>query len=222
MKLTHASLLELDWGYYWFFYVSCVLANIMPESSCWFQKWDRDSGCRFCITVCPKTWVDHYILIYTNHGRLMKSLGSHGSSSLLFVMKVMVWHHVSNSHKVMTALIFMFPSNCCCGDFSVISWICNRSSFGDLGLYHGRNLPVVVQYWVQVLVSASLGMLCDTYMHNVSRLGTVKQDVSTVNYLLVALENFMWDSGLWQACELLLSKTSPYFQASDALDTALP
>jgi hypothetical protein len=103
---------------------------------------------------------------------------------------------VGNSHKVMTALIVMFPSNCCCGDFSVISWICNRSSFGDLGLDHCRNLPVVVQYWVQVLVIASLGMLCDTYMHNVSRLGTVKQDVSTVNYLLVALENFMWDSGL--------------------------
>ncbi len=106
---------------------------------------------------------------------------------------------MSNSHKVMTALIFIFPSNCCCGDFSVISWICNRSSFGDLGLDHGRNLPVVVQYWVQVLVSASLGMLCDTQcyvMHNVSRLGTVKQDVSTVKYLLVALENFMWDSGL--------------------------
>jgi hypothetical protein len=36
----------------------------------------------------PKNMVDHYILIYTNHGELMKSLGSHGSSSLLFVMKV--------------------------------------------------------------------------------------------------------------------------------------
>jgi hypothetical protein len=39
----------------------------------------------------------------------MKSMDSHGSSSLLLVMKVMVWHFVSNSHKVMTALIVMIP-----------------------------------------------------------------------------------------------------------------
>jgi hypothetical protein len=35
----------------------------------------------------------------------MNSVGSHGSSSLPFVMKVMVCHFVSNSHKVMTTLI---------------------------------------------------------------------------------------------------------------------
>jgi hypothetical protein len=33
---------------------------------------------------------------------------------------MMVWHFVSNSHKVMTALIFMIPSNCCYGDFSAV------------------------------------------------------------------------------------------------------
>jgi hypothetical protein len=35
------------------------------------------------------------------------SVGSHGSSSLPFVMKVMVCHFVSDSHEVMTALIVM-------------------------------------------------------------------------------------------------------------------
>jgi pentatricopeptide repeat protein len=40
---------------------------------------------------------------------MMNSVGSHGSSSLLFVMKVMVCHFVSDSHEVMTALIVMLP-----------------------------------------------------------------------------------------------------------------
>jgi hypothetical protein len=40
----------------------------------------------------------------------MKLVGSHGSSSMLFVMNVKVWHFLSNSHKVMTALIVIVPS----------------------------------------------------------------------------------------------------------------
>jgi hypothetical protein len=40
----------------------------------------------------------------------MNSVGSHGSSSLPFVMKVMVCHFVSDSHEVMTALIVVLPS----------------------------------------------------------------------------------------------------------------
>ncbi len=36
-------------------------------------------------------------------------MGSHGSSSLPFVMKVMVCHFLSNSHEVMTALIVVLP-----------------------------------------------------------------------------------------------------------------
>jgi len=39
----------------------------------------------------------------------MNSVGSHGSSSLPFVMKVIVCHFVSDSHEVMTALIVMLP-----------------------------------------------------------------------------------------------------------------
>jgi hypothetical protein len=37
-------------------------------------------------------------------------VGSHGSSPLPFVMKVMVCHFVSDSHEVMTALIVVLPS----------------------------------------------------------------------------------------------------------------
>jgi len=47
--------------------------------------------------------------IYTHCWELMNSVGSHGSSSLPFVVKVMVCHFVSDSHEVMTALIFVLP-----------------------------------------------------------------------------------------------------------------
>jgi hypothetical protein len=49
------------------------------------------------------------MLIYTHCWELMNSVGSHGSSSLPFMMKVMVCHFVSDSHEVMTALIVMLP-----------------------------------------------------------------------------------------------------------------
>jgi len=52
----------------------------------------------------------------------MNSVGSHGSLSLPFVMKVMVCHFVSDSHEVMTALIVMLPL-IVCGDFSATSSI---------------------------------------------------------------------------------------------------
>ncbi len=49
------------------------------------------------------------MLIYTHCWELMDSVGSHGSSSLPFVMKVMVCHFVSDSHEVMTVLIVVLP-----------------------------------------------------------------------------------------------------------------
>jgi hypothetical protein len=45
----------------------------------------------------------------THCWELMNSVGSHGSLSLPFVMKVMVCHFVSDSHEVMTALIVVLP-----------------------------------------------------------------------------------------------------------------
>jgi hypothetical protein len=59
--------------------------------------------------VCPSFWEDYYMLIYTHCWELMNSVGSHGSSSLPFVMKVMVCHFVSDSLEVMTALIVVLP-----------------------------------------------------------------------------------------------------------------
>jgi hypothetical protein len=103
-------------------YVSWVQANIINESPNCFQK---NSACRFYIMVCLKFLADYYLLIYTHCQELMKSAGSHGSVSLQFVMTVMVWNFVGNSHKVMTAISVMLPSNCCWGDFSAISYICD-------------------------------------------------------------------------------------------------
>jgi len=60
--------------------------------------------------VCPSFWADYYMLIYTHCWELMNSVGSHGSSSLPFVMKVMVYHFACDSYEVMTALIVMLPS----------------------------------------------------------------------------------------------------------------
>jgi hypothetical protein len=48
----------------------------------------------------------------------MKSVGSHGSSLLLFIMKV---HVLSDSQKVMTIIVFVLTSKCCRGVFSSIS-----------------------------------------------------------------------------------------------------
>ncbi len=49
------------------------------------------------------------MLIYTHYWELMNSVGSHGSLSLSFMMKVMVCHFVSDFHEVMTALIVVLP-----------------------------------------------------------------------------------------------------------------
>ncbi len=82
VKLTLTRLLQLEWELYWVFSISYflwVLANIMTESSHWLQKFNRNSGYKGL----PRFWADFYILVYTLHQELMKSMGSHGSSLLL-------------------------------------------------------------------------------------------------------------------------------------------
>ncbi len=74
---------------------SWVLANITSESSHCFWKGNRNSGRRLCIMVCPSSWADYYMLIYTHCWELMNS--------------VVVCHFVSDSHEVMTALIVVLP-----------------------------------------------------------------------------------------------------------------
>ncbi len=87
------AILVLTWPF-------LLSASTESEFARTFSQWlylsnPGNPGQIFCIMVCPG------------------SVGSHGSSSLLFMMKVMVWHFVSNSHKVTTALIVMLPSNWC-------------------------------------------------------------------------------------------------------------
>ncbi len=121
IKLTLSSPLQLEWGYYWLFdgYVSWVLTNAMTESSHFFQKCDRNLRKQiFCIMVCLNFWADYQIFIYSYHQEMMKSMGSHGSLSLQFMMKVMVWHFVSECHKFLTTLIVPLPVKSCSGDFS--------------------------------------------------------------------------------------------------------
>ncbi len=71
------------------------------------NKGNRNSGRRLCIMVCPSFWEDYYMLLYTHFWELMNLMGSHGSSSLPFVMKVMVCHFVSDFHEVMIAFILV-------------------------------------------------------------------------------------------------------------------
>ncbi len=94
-------------------YVSWVLFNIILESSHCFLKCDRNSRCR-----CWFAWNFGWILYVSTTPIFW---WSHGSLSLLFVMKIMVWHFVRDCHKVMTTLILTLPSKCCCGDFHKIS-----------------------------------------------------------------------------------------------------
>jgi hypothetical protein len=90
----------------WSCYLSWVLANILTESFHWFWKLDKHSGHRL-YNSSLKFWADYCLLIYTHPWELMKSLGSQGRVSWLFMLKVMVWHFVSDTHKVMTAFIFV-------------------------------------------------------------------------------------------------------------------
>lgn len=53
----------------------------------------------------PKFWADYYTVICTHFISRLKSVGSNGSNSLPFMMKVTVWFFVSDTHKVIIALI---------------------------------------------------------------------------------------------------------------------
>jgi hypothetical protein len=73
-------------------------------SSCHFWKCDRNIGCRFCMMYRQILT----LVIYIHCRKLMKSVSSCGSLSLLFMTKVIL------SCKVITALIVVLPSNGCC------------------------------------------------------------------------------------------------------------
>jgi hypothetical protein len=70
-----------------------------------------------CTMICPIFWANYYIIKYIRHLELTKSVSSHQSSSLPFVIKVMVWHFVSNFHEVVLHSLSLLPWKHCCEDF---------------------------------------------------------------------------------------------------------
>jgi hypothetical protein len=82
-----------------------VLANIMTWVSALLPEiCDRNSRWRLCPMVSTKLSADNCMLTYVCHWELMKLVSSHGCSTLLFVMEVMVWH-------LWTTLIWLQPNS---------------------------------------------------------------------------------------------------------------
>jgi hypothetical protein len=133
--------------------VSWVLANITSESSHCFWKGNRNLGHRLCIMVCSSFWEDYYMLIFTHCWELMNSVGSHSSSSLPFVMKVMICHFVRDSHEV-DCTHCRVTFNCCCGDFfatSSIFFICVVEYIivvEKLFICSCKNNYVIIHWWM--------------------------------------------------------------------------
>ncbi len=61
--------------------------TLAAESCCWFWECDGNMGCRFCRIACLRFWMDYSILSYSHCWGLMMSVDSHGSSSMLLLMK---------------------------------------------------------------------------------------------------------------------------------------
>jgi hypothetical protein len=118
----------IDHGWSWCLHGSCISLDISSDqnlsnntllcashfmTSCCFWKCNRNSA-YWLYNSLPRFLVDECRLICTHCRKLMKLEGSHGSSAMLSMMKVMVWHFFSDSHTVMTSPIVVLPSNCCC------------------------------------------------------------------------------------------------------------
>jgi hypothetical protein len=96
-------MLQLKWGTLLTFsisYVSWVPSQLDDRVFPLFLEFWWKLRMQILCNGLPETWADSSILIYIHYLELMKSVGSHGSLSLLFMMKVMVWDFVSNSHKL--------------------------------------------------------------------------------------------------------------------------
>jgi hypothetical protein len=96
-------MLQLKWGTLLTFsisYVSWVPSQLNDRVFPLFLEFWWKLRMQILCNGLPETWADSSILIYIHYLELMKSVGSHGSLSLLFMMKVMVWDFVSNSHKL--------------------------------------------------------------------------------------------------------------------------
>ncbi len=123
MKITIASFFAawtriLLTFHYWC--ASWVQANFMIETSCCFQRCNRNSGCRFLYKLFPQTF-DQAVVYLSTHAimrKLMKLVGSNGSQSLPISMKWMVWYFASETltrllpHSFFLCLFCLFPCFC--------------------------------------------------------------------------------------------------------------
>jgi hypothetical protein len=118
------------------YYVSWVLAKIMTESLLIASRnatktWD--TGFVYWVAQILGWFLYSYLHPIRE---LMKSVGSHGSSSLLLMIKVMVWDFVSDSHKVKTALILVLPCklllwNFLCNLIDMFGWCQSQRIKGE-------------------------------------------------------------------------------------------
>jgi hypothetical protein len=123
MKITIASFFAAWMRILLTFHYCCaswVQANFMIETSCCFQRCNRNSGCRFLYKSFPQTF-DQAVVYLSTHAimrKLMKLVGSNGSQSLPISMKWMVWYFASETltrlwpHSFLLCLFCLFPCFC--------------------------------------------------------------------------------------------------------------
>ncbi len=105
-------------------HVYSVLANVMPECSHSFGKCGRNSGCRGLYNGLPIFAGEIYTHLYPLFRSWQSQLGVMGAHHCYSCWKwwpETIWE--TDTLKVMTALIVRLPSECCCQDFSAISWM---------------------------------------------------------------------------------------------------
>jgi hypothetical protein len=109
-SLEHANLLQLEWGYYWIFWLAMSLEcspTSWPSLPMASRSATETQDADFVILLCPGFGQMTIYLSTPTRRSLWSQWGSQVSLSRLFVivMKLMVWHFVSGSHKVMAALV---------------------------------------------------------------------------------------------------------------------
>jgi hypothetical protein len=107
------------WILHWVVQFSLLRCGIIRKLIQWIPVANRMSfvtGWRFCVMVCSDFGQIVICFICTHCQELMKSVGSHGNLSMLFMMKVMVWHFVSDF------LSYGYAYSHCCVTFKLLLW----------------------------------------------------------------------------------------------------
>jgi hypothetical protein len=106
--------LVLSFLYSWVFFFSCLplcyqiwhIQDLIIGSPVTFFQVDSNFKYWDIISTCEHNF-ENFLNVYHYHYL-------YGDSSPLFMMKVMVWHFVSDSHKVMASLILVVLFSSCC------------------------------------------------------------------------------------------------------------